>query len=58
MYKNLSEIISKDSSEKTVIQSKVVVPKKHFLLVTNRREQFFRGTIFHESGCDQPFLNG
>ena len=40
MYKSLDEIISKDSQEKTVIQSRVVVPKKHFFLVMNLREVF------------------
>ena len=49
MYKNLRETISKDSEEKTVIQSRVVVPKKHFVLVINCREQFFQSTVFHES---------
>ena len=41
-----------------MIQSKVAVPKKHFFLVINRREQFFQSTMFHESSCGQPFLNG
>ena len=45
MYKNLSEIISKDSWQKTVIQSRVAVLQKHFILVVNRREHFFRAHI-------------
>ena len=42
MYKNLSETISKDSWQKTVIQSRVVVLQKDFILAVNRREHFFR----------------
>ena len=41
MYKNLSEMISKDSSEKTAFQSRIV-PQKHFFLVGYLREDFFR----------------
>ena len=40
-----------------MIQSRVVVPQKHFFLVINPREQFFQRKIFHESNCGQPFLN-
>ena len=43
---NLSEIISEDSWQKTVIQSRVVVLQKHFFLAVNRREHFFRAQYF------------
>ena len=62
MYKNLSEIISKDSWQKTVIQSRVVVLQKHFFLVVNRREHFFRAQYFtkvvaaNHSSIDTLFL--
>ena len=46
MHKNLSEIISEDSSEKTVIQSRVVVPQKSFFLVGYLREKIFRAQYF------------
>ena len=46
MYKILTEIISKDSWQKTVIQSRLVVLQKHFFLVVNRREHFFRAQYF------------
>ena len=49
MYNDLSEIISKDSYGKTVIQSRVVVLKKHFFLVINGMEQFFQSRAFPES---------
>ena len=41
-----------------MIQSRLVVPKKHLFLVINRREQFFQSIKFHESSCGQSFLNG
>ena len=63
MYKNLREIAA--VHKKTVIQSRLVVPKKHFYLVDyciNFREQFFfsecRVSLFYKSSCGQPFLNG
>ena len=62
MYKNLSEIISKDSQEKTVIQSRVVVPQNHFFLVRYLREDFFRAQYFkkvvaaNHSSTDMLFL--
>ena len=62
MYKNLSEIISKDSWQKTVIQSWVFVLQKHFFLVVNRREHFFRAQYFtkvvaaNHSSIDTLFL--
>ena len=46
MYKNISELISKDLWQKTVIQSRVVVLQKHFFLVVNRREHFLRAQYF------------
>ena len=46
MYTDLSEILGKGSQEKTVIQSRKVVPKKHF----------FRVKYF--SSCGKPLLNG
>ena len=61
MYKNLSEIISKDSWQKTVIQSRVVVLQRFFLVV-NRREHFFRAQYFtkvvaaNHSSIDTLFL--
>ena len=61
MYKNLSEIISKDSWQKTVIQSRVVVLQRFFLVV-NRREHFFRAQYFtkvvaaNRSSIDTLFL--
>ena len=58
IYKILSEIISKELQEKIVIQSRVVVLKKHFILVINRREQIFQSREFYESSYGQPFLNG
>ena len=45
MYKNLSEIIRKDSWQKTVIQSRVVF-QKYFFLVVNCREHFSRALYF------------
>ena len=60
-YKNLSEIISKDSWQKTVIQSRVVVLQRFFLVV-NRREHFFRAQYFtkvvaaNRSSIDTLFL--
>ena len=62
MYKNLSEIISKDSWQMTVIQNRVVVLEKHFFLVVNRREYFFRAQYFRKvvavnhSSIDTLFL--
>ena len=62
MYKNLSEIISKDSWQKTVVQNRVVVLQKHFFLVVNRREHFFRAQYFtkvvaaNHSSIDTLFL--
>ena len=62
MYKNLSEIISKDSWQMTVIQNRVVVLEKHFFLVVNRREHFFRAQYFRKvvavnhSSIDTLFL--
>ena len=62
MYKNLSEIISKDSWQKTVIQSRVLVLQKHFFLVVSRREHFFRAQYFtkvaaaNHSSIDTLFL--
>ena len=64
MYKNLSEIISKDSYKKRLVQSRVVVPKKHFFLITNCKEQFFRVQYFtkevvaNHSSMDKSFLRG
>ena len=62
MYKNLSKIISKDSQEKTVIQSRVVVTQKHFFLVGYLKEDFFRAQYFtkvvaaNHSSTDTLFL--
>ena len=45
-----------------MIQSRVVVPKKHFFLVVNRREHFFRVQYFtkvvavNHSSIDTLFL--
>ena len=61
MYKNLSEMISKDSSEKTAFQSRIV-PQKHFFLVGYLREDFFRAQYFtkvvaaNHSSTDTLFL--
>ena len=58
----LSEIISKDLWQKTVIQSRVVVLQKHFFLVVNRREYFLRAQYFtkvvavNHSSIDTLFL--
>ena len=42
----------------TVIQKRVVVPKQHFFVVINHREQFFQCAIFHEIIPGQSFFNG
>ena len=58
----LSEIISKDSQEKIVIQGRVDVPWKHFLFVGYLREDFFRAQYFakvfaaNHSSSDTLFL--
>ena len=47
-----------------MIQSRVVVPKKHFFLVVNRREHFFRVQYFtkvvaaNHFSIDKLFLRG
>ena len=62
MYKNTSEIISKDSWQKTVIESRVVVLQKKIFLVLNRRVYFFRAHNFtkvvaaNHSSIDRLFL--
>ena len=61
-YKILNEIISKDSWQKAVNQSRVVVLQKQFFLVVNRREHFFKAQYFtkvvaaNHSSIDTLFL--
>ena len=57
MYKNLSEM----AAHKKGLWSKVVVPKKHFfcrILCLIAGSSFFQSTVFHESSCGHPNLNG
>ena len=62
MYKNLSEIVSKDSCQMTVVQSTVVILQNHFFLVVSHREHFFRAQYYakvvavNHSSIDTLFL--